>query len=131
MAGRRLLSFCLVLAPLLASQAQAADDETTADLRCLVTSLSLTTSDDQTARTAGLLASLYYFGRLDGRAPNLDLENRMVAEIERMTPEEIRAEAPRCGSTMKDRGQALTAIGNHLVERGQRMLRQGEPPVAP
>jgi hypothetical protein len=126
-----LLSLCLVLAPFLASQAQAADDETTGDLRCLVTSLSLTTSDDQTAKTAGLLASLYYFGRLDGRAPNLDLENRMVGEIEKMTPDEVRSEAARCGSIMRERGQTLTAIGNHLVERGQRMLRQGEPPVTP
>jgi hypothetical protein len=58
-------------------------------------------------------------GRLDGRAPNLDLENRIVAEMPRMTPDVIRAEGQRCGAEMQARGKLMTDVGKDLVQRGE------------
>jgi|SRR5215831_5185883 len=126
-----LIALVLFLSPPLAARAQSADANTTADIRCLITSLSLGKSNNETVKTAGFLASLYYLGRLDGGAPNVDLETRMIAEIEKMTPEELRSEAVRCGSTMQARGKAFSDIGSHLLERGQKLFQQAEPPVTP
>ncbi|HYM18762.1 MAG TPA: hypothetical protein VEU06_09380 [Micropepsaceae bacterium] len=121
--------FLFLASPLAAHAQSAAAANITADIRCLIASLSSGNSNDETVKTAGFLASLYYLGRLDGGAPNLDLESRMIAEIDKMTPEDVRSEAARCGSTMQARGAAFSEIGNHLVERGQKLFQQSQPPA--
>ena len=130
MVRRGLLALVLFLFPLVGARAQGAD-ATAADIRCLITSLSLGNSNNDTIKTAGFLASLYYLGRLDGATPNLDLEARMIAEIDKMTPEQLRSEAARCGGAMQTRASAFSDIGNHLLERGQKLFQQAQPPATP
>jgi hypothetical protein len=70
----------------------------------------------------------YYMGRLDGRAPKLDLENMLIEEIKKMTSADYAAEAERCGASLKTRGQQVTQIGKNLMERGNKMASPGSKP---
>lgn len=102
--------------------AHAEDRATTDDVRCLVVSLVIAGSGQQGAQAAGMAASLYYIGRLDGRTPDLDLENRMIDEIGAMKPQDIKAEGARCGGLLKSRGQAIQAIGQRITERAAKTV---------
>jgi len=98
----------------------AADDDVAADARCLVISMQvLLAGADDTVRHAAMLANVYYLGKLDGRAPGTDLENRLRAEIARMTPEQAGEEALRCGDTVNERTLAVSDLGSRLIARAQ------------
>ena len=100
--------------------ARAADDDVAADARCLIISMQvLLAGADETVRHAAMLANVYYLGKLDGRAPGTDLENRLRAEIARMTPEQAGEEALRCGDTVNERTLAVSDLGSRLIARAQ------------
>ena len=75
------------------------------------------------------MLSLYYIGRLDGRAPNFDLEGAMVEQMLKMTPADYASEAQRCGKRLQAKGQQITTIGKHLVERGRQMQQKSSTPA--
>jgi hypothetical protein len=103
----------------LAAPAKAAEPTTLdQDVSCLVVSLTLISSQDETTRENGLKAFLYWLGRVDGAAPTLDLETRIAEMAQAMTREDTSAELMRCGSVMVERGQEVQAIGGRLAERG-------------
>jgi hypothetical protein len=100
----------------LSSQARAADDLTRDDLRCAIVALSIAGSGKE-AQTVGMMSMFYYLGRLDGRTPDLDLENRLIDEIAVMKPADLKAAAQRCGAFLVVRGQKLQEVGKRLQER--------------
>jgi len=108
------LSLCM-------AQVQAQDVETSADVRCLVVGLRIAGMADATQRSAGLMLSMYYIGRLDTHVPKLDLEDLLLKEVSSMTAADYGSEAKRCGASLTDKGQEITRIGKDLVERGQKM----------
>src|SRR5690349_16546544 len=80
------------------------------DIRCFMVASELGGSNDQSERTAGLLASEYYLGRIDGRAPGLNLEAAMMRELP--ISDTDRASLLRsCGARLQARGAAVQAIG--------------------
>ncbi len=103
---------------LFANSAAAADDpEVTRDVQCLAVNAYLASKDDASLKMAGLMASLYYLGRLDGRDPDADLNRRLTDEVMKLKPDDIAVLAKSCGETLADRGKALKAAGQHLQER--------------
>jgi hypothetical protein len=98
----------------------ASADVTTvdADLRCLVASLTLLNSPVEEQRRAGMGSFSYWLGRVDGGAPNIDLEERIAAVSQSMTQEDVARELIRCGAELMQRGREVQAIGNRLQERG-------------
>jgi hypothetical protein len=107
----------LALAPCLAAAAAPLDEETRRDVRCFILIAQLSTSDDPETRDAGRIGSQYFLGRIDGRAPGLDLEAAVAAEA----PAALAGQKtllPRCGELMKKRGDEVEAIGNRLTARG-------------
>jgi hypothetical protein len=87
--------------------------------------LQLAQSDNQAARASGLATAMYYMGRLDGHDPGLDMEKALMGEIVKYSkepPEQRRAIAVACGKQLQARGAALSVIGNHLTERGKKMM---------
>ncbi len=100
------------------SSASAQVAETQGDLRCLMVSMAMLSLEQPALRQAGMLSAMYYFGRLDGRTPGLDLETGLVGQIEAMSPEDIRATAGRCGNELKSRGEAMQEVGKRIQERG-------------
>jgi hypothetical protein len=84
--------------------------ETTNDARCFLVAVSMSQRDFK----AQAMAS-YYLGRLDGRAPGIDLE-RLVLEVYRtIRPSEVATEAQRCSQVMQDRGRVIVSIGEKLA----------------
>jgi hypothetical protein len=120
----------LVLAVLLQSTAAADEASVRADVRCVIVSIRIMQLQDPNLQKAGTMSALYFFGRLDGASPSLDLEERIVKELTIMTPEDYKTESARCGGELQVRGQALQEIGGSLIKRGEKMEKQpaGERP---
>lgn len=89
-----------------------------ADVSCFVATLTLLESPDPNIRTAGQAGMMYWLGKLDGAAPNLDLENRVAEIAPTMTQEMIGRELMRCGQEIVVRGREVQEIGARLQERG-------------
>jgi hypothetical protein len=107
---------------LLSLQARAQDAEIIADVRCVIVGIRLAGMADPSQESAGTMLSLYYIGRLDGRAPKLDVEDLMIREISRMTTQDFASESKRCGASLTEKGRQITSIGKAMNERGQEML---------
>jgi hypothetical protein len=104
----------LMMGVCVAQSAFAQDTTTEQDLRCFVIGVEMGNSaDSATARAAGFSAALYFLGRLDGRAPGLDLE-RALADLPTLSQGESRSEAQRCGQALIDRGREIEDIGRAL-----------------
>jgi hypothetical protein len=106
---------------LASAQTRAQEAETIADVRCVVVGTRLAQMADPTQRSAGMMLSMYYIGRLDGRVPKLDLEELLIKELSMMTTSDYGSEAKRCGGALQTRGQEIARIGKDLVEKGQKM----------
>jgi hypothetical protein len=120
-----LLSVLAGALTLSSGQATAQDAETIADVRCIIVGMRFAGMVDPTQQSAGMMLSLYYIGRLDGRVPKLDIEELMIKEVSKMTTSDYGSEAKRCGASLTDKGQEITRIGKDIIERGQKMV--GEP----
>src|SRR5260370_16462066 len=115
----RVLAGALTLS---SAQAPAQDAETIADVRCLIVGMKFAGMADPTQQSAGMMLSMYYIGRLDGRVPKLDIEALMIKEIITMTTSDYGSEAKRCGASLTDKGQAITRIGKTRLARRHNTL---------
>jgi hypothetical protein len=109
---------CAALACAAAPAARAADDAVAADLKCMVVAAALAQNADPSLKNAGAMAGVYYLGRLDGRAPNLDLEARLRATISQMTPQELVPQIQRCGQEVQARVKSAGQIGSRMPPLG-------------
>jgi hypothetical protein len=101
----------IVLSLALFAPAHAQDAPTDADLRCLLVTFVGASSGDANIRGASILAAMYYLGRIDGRAPQLDLSAALIPRAKAFRPEQAASEAKRCGAMLKARGDALKQLG--------------------
>lgn len=74
-------------------------------------------AQDRAIAEAGLLGSMYWFGRVDQHLSDHALEEMLAAESLSMTAADIQLEAQRCGAEMEVRGKAMTDIGASPAER--------------
>ena len=100
-----------------AGAAHAEDPVTTNDIRCLVVSAALSQSPDQDAKRAGGLGLIYFWGRLEGRGALGGINDRLGDEAVKMSPDDVKAQAPICGAALTGATDALTAAGEKLGER--------------
>jgi len=101
------------------AQAEPRVDPITFDLRCLLLSAGLRESDNAEARSSGEKAALFFFGRVDSRVPQAQLEARLVREAQALQGLDRGAALRACGTFMQERGQLLSEIGGRLEARGQ------------
>ncbi|MGZ3376866.1 MAG: hypothetical protein ACXU8S_09730 [Phenylobacterium sp.] len=97
-----------------ASSARATDDPGASDVHCLAVASLLASNADPKIQSAGVMASLYFLGKLDGRTPTLDLETRLKDELTHYNPQDLQADAVRCGAELAVRGKAVSDIGARL-----------------
>src|ERR1700722_15918296 len=102
---------------LLLTNVSAIADPVTDDLRCAMVYMQMGTSKEPAIQAAGSLGMLYFLGKLDGRTPDLDVENRVIAELPNLKGDYFRAEAVRCGSELQKRGREVTAMGKDMMQR--------------
>jgi len=111
-------------ASLWASAGRADDQDTGSDVRCLLVSMNMTQLQNPSLQAAGMMSVMYWMGRLDGRTPDLDLEDRLIAELKAMNPEEFQATAQRCGAALQMRGKAMSDMGADMRKKGVEMQQQ-------
>jgi|HubBroStandDraft_5_1064220.scaffolds.fasta_scaffold23435_4 hypothetical protein len=120
----------LFLLTMLVSSAKslAQNQEDVADVRCVAVALRMTEMPAAEQKSSGLMMALYYVGRLDGRAPNLDIEELIIQQIGKMTNADYSSEAIRCGKSLSEKGQKMTQIGQKLGQLG-RLPQQTPVPI--
>jgi hypothetical protein len=106
---------CLALASGSSAKADTADAETLADARCVLVAMNMVATQAPQQRTAGMMVAMYYLGRLDAHAPRADIERLIKAEVWKITQEELKSDAVRCGRALQRKGHELQEIGAALV----------------
>jgi hypothetical protein len=117
----------------LASAARAApeasaNDETSADVRCVVVAFGLVQSPDPQVKALATGASLYFVGRIRGRSPDLDLEAAIINQVGTMAPEDLRDELQRCSGVLQAEGGKLQQVGADLKKLGAASTAATSPP---
>ncbi len=106
-----------VAALLLALQGAGAPGTLNFDVRCMVALGQLSQSGEQAIRTAASTASQYYFGRIDGRVADAELEAAIWRETRGMRGEDQAPLIQACAAYMQARGQRLVEVGNRISAR--------------
>jgi len=99
---------------LLAAAPPSSDPEVSRDLRCYVVlstfaEKALAVRDEKLSNYA-YAAAAYFLGRVDGRAPNLNLDQAMAAEAALIGDKPIGDFVPACISRRMDRLRLITRI---------------------
>ncbi len=110
-------------------RAEPQDAQTIGDVRCVVVGIRVSAAPDAAQHSAGLMLSLYYIGRLDGRAPTLNIEDLIIQQITTMTGADFSSEAKRCGASLTAKGQEITHIGKDIIDRGKQTSDKSAPPT--
>jgi len=110
--GKALVSIALVFG--MFEKAHGADPILD-DVRCVVVGMHMSTLNTPQQRDAGTVLSIYYLGRLDGHLAQTDVEQLIEKEAGKMTPEDLRTEAVRCGKALSDKGQEIARISAALA----------------
>lgn len=85
------------------------------DLRCVAAIALIIGSQGEKADPSLTAGLLYFVGRLDGRAPAIDLEagiRRLIATPE--AAQQLKPDMARCGALLSERGTVLQKIGDNL-----------------
>ena len=96
--------------------AKAQDADNVADIRCVAVGIRFAELPDSHQKSTGTLLVLYYIGRLDGRAPSLDIEKLLADQIAKMNDADYSAEATRCGKWLAVKGEQITHIGEDMMK---------------
>lgn len=116
------LSVLVAVLGLVSVRAGAQEAVNIADIRCVVVGMRLSGMASSPDQSRGILLTLYYMGRLDGRVPQLDIEDLLIEESSKMTNSDYAAEAKRCGAGLAEKGQQITKVGTDLIERGKKTV---------
>jgi hypothetical protein len=115
-----MIGWSLLAASSLSAGAVAPVPETRDDLRCfLIMALLVDSSAEGKGKEAAMAGTLYFLGKLDVRAPGLDIGAAATAELGSMTEAEFQSQKPRCIALLEERGHYLVAIGTAMEKRGK------------
>ena len=101
----------------------AAADPLGADLRCLMALSVMADQVPQAQRNDVMSVAIYYLGRVNARAPTLNLAERLTAEapgFDAMGAEATRALTLACAQEVERRGRELEAAGRAAESATQR-----------
>ncbi len=101
----------LLIAPL---HAFAQDADNLADIRCVAVGMHFAEAPDSHQKSTGTLLVLYYMGKLDGRAPSLDIGKLLTEQIDRMTSADYSTEAARCSQNLAAKGAQIKQLGEQV-----------------
>ena len=91
--------------------------EDRADLQCMAVAIyTISVIDDPSARSAMVAGATYYYGRLQGRRPEVDWLQQFQDYARTNPLAEMEANRIRCAEEIRDVGQAFTAAGTALAD---------------
>jgi hypothetical protein len=96
-----------------------ADDSLLADVQCLLVGTRLESASNGQLRLSGTLLTMYFLGRIDGRAPTADLQKLVLEEATKTSADGLRSAMRRCGKELSARGAEVTQIGKNLQKQGR------------
>lgn len=92
------------------------------DVRCIAAiAIAGDMAEKDDDKNAMMSLMFYYLGKVDARAPDLDLENAIVSVTDAKDYETagMPADMLRCAGEIEQRGKELEAIGSALEKRGK------------
>ncbi len=95
---------------------EARADDAADDAKCLAVALNMASAQDADEQSVGILSTMYWLGRLDGRNPSLDLQKQLSDAADAMTQDDLKTEATRCTATLRARGEELSKLGPGLPQ---------------
>jgi hypothetical protein len=119
MRGSYLVSLLLLAVLVSPAKSLAQNQEDIADVRCVAVALRMTEMPAAEQKSTGLMMAVFYLGRLDGRTPNLDIEQSIFEQIGKMTNADYSGEAIRCGKRLSEEGRKITQISKNLGQLGR------------
>lgn len=119
MRTHRSLAILIAILALPSMRVVAQDATTTADIRCVVVGMQMSGSVNSPLQPRGILLTLFYLGRLDGRVPELDIESLLIEQAGKMSDADYASEGRRCDAGLTQKGQQIIELGKHLIERGK------------
>ncbi|MBO9671610.1 MAG: hypothetical protein J7485_13965 [Sphingobium sp.] len=115
----KMLAMALLAAGFAVPAAAQVSTQVAGDLRCITILSAVTATLSENQRPQMAAAVLYFVGRVDGAAPNLDL----TAEIKRIVPAltslNLGDEGKRCAAVLTEKGAKLQDVGKALQEAGK------------
>jgi hypothetical protein len=84
-----------------------------ADARCIAAFGAMGSNDKEEIRRAAQQGALYFYGKLIGRNPKVDLQAAMTAAATAVG-KDFRPELTRCGGELERSGQAMQAAGQAM-----------------
>jgi len=116
---KKAMAMALLAAGFTTPAAAQLSTQVAGDLRCITILSAATATVSETQRPQMAAAVLYFIGRVDGAAPNLDL----TSEIRRIVPTlgslNLGDEAKRCAAILTEKGAKLQDVGKALQEEGK------------
>lgn len=105
----------MIAALLLLAQAAPAATVTPeqADARCLAAFAAMGSSDREDLQRATQLGALYFYGKLLGRNPGVDLQTVLTGAVAAVG-KDFRPELTRCGGELERSGRAMRAAGQAM-----------------
>ena len=85
------------------------ETESRRDLTCMAVFLAIADSEDPQMVQAGSIGSLFFYGRLQGREPEVNWLERLAVLSEEMTLEQLYARGGECGAIVERVGQDMVA----------------------
>jgi hypothetical protein len=104
------------------------DSATRDDLQCFIAITAGSEQMEKMAPGSSQVAAMYFFGRIDGRDPNLDLEAAIRQVAPTMGSADVARAAVRCGKMLTARGHTMQAVGQHLMLDPQAKQKSSHPP---
>jgi hypothetical protein len=86
------------------------------DVLCVIVSLRMSQSTDESTKGTWNLATLYYLGRIDGSGRQIDLVSQIRDDFHKVTRKNFDHYRGKCASQFSARGRDLTKIGKELQQ---------------
>jgi hypothetical protein len=85
-----------------------------ADARCLAAFGMLASNQQADVQKASQMGALYFYGKLLGRNPGVNLSTAMLEAARAVAPD-VRGELTRCGGELQKSGEAMQAVGSSMT----------------
>lgn len=113
---------------ILAQAATAAPSTEQADARCVAAFGAMATSDVPDTQRAAQMGALYFYGKLVGRRPGVELK-RVLLDATQAVSASPKAELTRCGSELQQAGLTMQAAGEAIAKEAGATPRPGATPT--
>jgi hypothetical protein len=102
------------------AHAQAAPKYSVHDMQCFIAASELAdTADNADSKNTGLMAAMYFAGKIYGANPKIDFTAALDAETDKYEGIDKTALMKECGAELEAHGNEIEAAGKALLAKGK------------